>query len=382
VQRNLAAVKAQVDFIQARFEGKRMAPEIVLHEHCGEAGAVGCALEVHRRFVEHPYRTSFIGFEALAGLRHRTRRDESTRCGFCTNRCLRTFIDVTKPNGRIHSVGTPTLERRIVIAHCEKGATDSQEPMRTIAGRGQATNVAYPNLAAVSAREVFKPVRVDRVADRLPELRWLSLRGRRHAIRRRRYLIRRRADVRIGIPRVLSLYSTAPFFLGYFGSLGVPQENVVWSDLTSNQLYREDRKFSGTDPCFPSKVAVAHVHNLLSQVCRGELLLTHIFFPEIDAVPTWLEGVQASRACPASVATPEAAYAACIQEGGVFAELGIRFKKTFVDLSDPERCARQMGEDWGGELGVRESESRRAVREGLQALEGIMPAFGGKRDAF
>ena len=43
----------------------------------------------------------------------------------------------------------------------------------------------------------------------------------------------RRRRVRIGIPRVLNLYSTGPYFRTYFEALGMPKQNVVFSDDTS-----------------------------------------------------------------------------------------------------------------------------------------------------
>ena len=40
-QHNLAAVKSQVDFIESRFKGKGVQPEVIVHKHCGESGAIG-----------------------------------------------------------------------------------------------------------------------------------------------------------------------------------------------------------------------------------------------------------------------------------------------------------------------------------------------------
>ena len=40
-QRNLAVVKAEVDFIRESFKGSNVEPDIVVHDHCGEAGAIG-----------------------------------------------------------------------------------------------------------------------------------------------------------------------------------------------------------------------------------------------------------------------------------------------------------------------------------------------------
>jgi len=42
-----------------------------------------------------------------------------------------------------------------------------------------------------------------------------------------------RSSVRIGMPRVLNMYSQAPFFMAYFQSLGLKPKNLVWSDFTT-----------------------------------------------------------------------------------------------------------------------------------------------------
>src|SRR6516225_8519145 len=45
-QHNMAAVKAQADFIESRFKDKGAKPNVIVHEHCGESGAIGAAIEV------------------------------------------------------------------------------------------------------------------------------------------------------------------------------------------------------------------------------------------------------------------------------------------------------------------------------------------------
>ncbi len=92
-QHNLAAVKSQVDFIESRFKDKGQKPNVIVHEHCGEAGAIGAAIEA-RRLYQNGHRTSFIGFEAVDKIAYITHRNENTRCYFCKNKCMRTFIDV------------------------------------------------------------------------------------------------------------------------------------------------------------------------------------------------------------------------------------------------------------------------------------------------
>ena len=435
-QHNLAAVKSQVDFIRSRFDGTGIEPEVVVHKHCGESGAIGTALEAHRLYHELGQRTNFIGLDRVAQIRYRTTRNENTRCYFCKNKCLRTFIDVkTTSDSQPAAVSTATVlgppaspgesrdrpakaafkskvpmhegEQRLIIATCEKGEVEDVKAMREIKAGMDAAKKANPNLVDIAAHDVFKPPKIEQVADALPEVNvvnnarqaWRGLssvltglrgtpHGRRRAaleqaisgvqplvdsltdrdrLSRRRDLMQRRKDLRIGFPRVLNMYTQTPFFLGYFMSLGLERSQLVFSDYTSEELYKEGAKRGAIDPCFPSKLGIPHVHNLLHTVHKKKPL-THIFFPMVDSFPTWLVGVQASRACPTVVSTAEATHAAFTKEGDLFSELGITFKKTFLNVDKPQLCARQMYLDWRDELGVSEEESYRAVQQGLSAM--------------
>src|SRR5258708_7434940 len=98
-QNNLAVVKAEVDFIKSSFRANGKEPEIIVHEHCGESGAIGAAQEALRLW-RNGRTTTFIGLEAVANIRYRTTRNEDTRCYFCKNNCLRTFIDVDVTGGK------------------------------------------------------------------------------------------------------------------------------------------------------------------------------------------------------------------------------------------------------------------------------------------
>ncbi|MDQ1256274.1 MAG: hypothetical protein QG656_870, partial [Candidatus Hydrogenedentes bacterium] len=163
-------------------------------------------------------------------------------------------------------------------------------------------------------------------------------------------------------------YSLAPFFMGYFQSLGIHSGQIVWSGVTTPELYREGATRGSIDPCYPSKLAIPHLHDLLYRRHAPDAPLTHIFFPVVDSLPTWLHGALANRSCPTCAATPEAAYAAFVKESNLFAEHGICFKKTFLNLDDPALSGRQMFLDWASEIGVSERESQRAVLAGLTAL--------------
>ncbi|MCC6750230.1 MAG: hypothetical protein IT371_21360 [Deltaproteobacteria bacterium] len=178
----------------------------------------------------------------------------------------------------------------------------------------------------------------------------------------------RRPEVRIGFPRVLNLYSHAPFFLAYFQSLGLRAENLVFSDYTSDELYREGAKRGSIDPCFPSKIGIPHVHNLLHHKHSAERPLHYLFFPMVDSFPSPLKGAQDCKACPTVVNSTESVHAAFVKEGDLFADRGIVFKKTFLKLDKPQLAARQLFLDWKDELGLTEEESQRAVVQGLAAL--------------
>ncbi len=147
------------------------------------------------------------------------------------------------------------------------------------------------------------------------------------------------------MPRVLNMYSQTPVFTGYFASLGIKAENIVYSDYTSEELYKEGAKRGAIDPCFPSKLGIPHVHNLLYRV-HAKKPLDIIFFPMIDCLTSDLHSVQASRSCPTVAATPEAVKAAFTKEGDLFAEKGVTYLDTFVNLSKPDIFERQMYEQF------------------------------------
>src|SRR5246500_5584209 len=100
-QNNMAVVKAEVDFIRNSFRSTGKQPEIIVHEHCGESGAIGAAQE-SLRLWKNGQKTTFIGLEAMRRIEYRTTRNEDTRCYFCKNNCLRTFIDVDVTGDESH----------------------------------------------------------------------------------------------------------------------------------------------------------------------------------------------------------------------------------------------------------------------------------------
>jgi predicted CoA-substrate-specific enzyme activase len=365
-QNNLAVVKAEVDFLRASFHGTGCEPEIVVHPHCGESGAIGAALEAIRLW-QNGHATTFIGLDAVRQLTYRTTRNEDTRCNFCKNACLRTFLDVHTglPDLCVHNFPTRVAldagEQRIILATCEKGAVEDAPTMRGIKAKLDAVKDANPNLVELAAREVFRSRQPENVADATPARSWTA------SSRQRVSLMKHRSQLRIGIPRVLNMYAYAPLFSAYFESLGVQASNIVYSDFTTTDMYRTGSSRGAIDPCYPSKIAIAHVHNLLFKQ-HEHRPLNAIFFPMFDVLASPLVSTHANNACPTASVTPETVEAAYTKETDLFAERGIQYVHPLVDLSDRKLFARQMFQAWSSMLGLSEDENVRAVAVGFREL--------------
>lgn len=372
-QHNLAAVKSQVDFIESRFKGKSQQAKVTVHQHCGESGAIGAGIEAVRLW-ENGKETEFIGQEAIEHITYKTHRNEDTRCFFCKNKCLRTFIDVkVSDNDKIDEskrkskVPLAAGHKRLIVGNsCEKGLVEDVEDMREIKKGLDAVKDANVNLVEIAARDVFKSFKPENVADPMPQPRFGVLMT--EKTKKRVELMKKREDIRIGIPRVLNMYAQTPLFTAYFESLGVKHRNMVFSDYTNEKLYKDGAKRGSIDPCFPSKLGIPHVHNLL-YVHHKKKPLDIIFFPMIDCLTSPLVNTQSRRSCPTVSTTPAATKAAFIKEGDLFKEMGITFLDTFVNSSEPALFESQMYSQFKDLLGLSEEESRRAAQEGYKALD-------------
>ena len=169
-QRNLAVVKAEVDFMRSHFFDEAE-PEIFVHPHCGEAGAIGAALHVLEQYAPGR-RSSFIGMDELDQIRYSTVRSEETRCGFCSNRCARTFIEVNDGAGASlaetgsapDSPDSSEHSRRIILANCERGEATDAAAAREFNASLAAVKKQNPNIPAMAAKAAFQPQMVPGIA--------------------------------------------------------------------------------------------------------------------------------------------------------------------------------------------------------------------------
>src|SRR5207237_8104772 len=133
--------------------------EIIVHENCGESGAIGAAQE-SLRLWRNGLQTTFVGLDAVRRIEYRTTRNESTRCNFCKNNCLRTFIDIRTteapqnfvPVKKVTKVPLMEGEQRLIIATCEKGAVEDLDEMKEIKAGIESSKEANPNLVEIAEK--------------------------------------------------------------------------------------------------------------------------------------------------------------------------------------------------------------------------------------
>ncbi len=329
-QHNLAAVKAQVDFIKSRVPDAT----IYVHKYTGESGAIGAALEAIR--VVGAGKTRFIGLDAAAEVSFSALRDESTRCNFCQNSCLRTFIDIERVDQKSH---------RYIIATCEKGLAEDVKGVQAAKKKMDQLRKIYPDLSETAAKEVFNS-RSAQSEFHTPN----------SALR----------TIKIGFPRTLNMYSVAPFFIAYFEHVGVPYKNIVFSDYTDDKMYREGSRRGSIDSCFPSKVALSHIHNLLfTKNTRPDV----VFFPILLNLPSELKYTVDSATCPTVAATPEVVKAAFTKEEDLFLNHGVRFLNPHFSMGEPALFERQMYALSSKLFGLDKKKNREAMNSGYRALK-------------
>jgi predicted CoA-substrate-specific enzyme activase len=372
-QNNLAVVKAEVDFIRNSFRATGKQPEIIVHEHCGESGAIGAAQE-SLRLWRNGQQTTFVGLDAVRKIEYRTTRNEDTRCHFCKNDCLRTFIDIrTQPKNDLSFVPIQKVtkvplmhgEQRLIIATCEKGTVEDVNDMKGIKAGLDSIRAQHPNFVDYASKEVFRPTNAKSIADPLPTKGWA---GWKKGDKERRALMENRSKLRIGIPRVLNIYTYAPLFNAYFESLGVQPENIIYSDYTSSELYRAGASRGAIDPCFPAKIGISHVYNLIQEKHRKKPL-DAIFFPMYDVLHSPLVKIVGANACPTVTATPETVKAAFTKENDVFAEHNVKYIDPVLNFADRKLFAHQMLQALQSILGLSLEENDRAVESGFAALK-------------
>ncbi len=369
-QYNQAALKAQVDYIKAEV------PDAVVdvHPHCGEAGAIGAALEARDR-VERSGISTFIGLAEALQLTYTTRTDETSRCHFCPNDCSRTFIDTKTPSS--------DTVRYIAGFACEKGTVESREELLELRKNHKNLQKSVPNLVHEESMLLFDaryhlPPKPDKNTKISVEKVKNTLWGYGPAIRKRyerRFIFSsgqdraRRRKLTIAIPKALNIYSFAPFLRTYLEALDIDPKRIVFSDFSNEEMFLEGAKYGSVDACYPAKVAQAHVHSLLFDKKFVRKNIDIVWFPAISTVRSFLSYTSADRACPVVIGTPRVVYSAFTKERDLFSIAGVEYIDDAIDTGDVKMLTKQLYETWEDRLGITEDENRWAVEQGIKALD-------------
>jgi predicted CoA-substrate-specific enzyme activase len=157
--RNMAVVKAQVDFIR----GKVPQADIVVHPYSGEAGAIGAAL-CAGEWLKEGAPSRFRGFDVIESLEYQSTTNEHTTCNWCPVNCKRTFIDVRLAEGKGRPWSKVPVaagwERVISGNSCPKGLLEDVNEMRIVKKSMEAMKDAHPNTAEMVRESAFRRAKV------------------------------------------------------------------------------------------------------------------------------------------------------------------------------------------------------------------------------
>jgi predicted nucleotide-binding protein (sugar kinase/HSP70/actin superfamily) len=177
-----------------------------------------------------------------------------------------------------------------------------------------------------------------------------------------------RSQLRVGIPKVLNIWTTSQFWVGFLKALGIASENIVWSSDTSEEQGREFGKGRGTvDCCYPVKCMSGHYGEL---IFGQKKKINILFSPMIHSLPSILHGhVVDTVTCTRVMAGPESVKAGFMKERDVFAENGIVYASPFASLGDRNMVTEQLYTSLKDSFDLDREETERAVQAGFLALD-------------
>ena len=370
-QYNLAALKAQVDYIKEKVDGA----VIDVHPHTGEAGAIGAAIEAKDTVLRKGYAT-YVGLDDTLKMTYTSKTDESTRCHFCEMLCSRTFIDTKTPN-------SDKTVRYIAGFSCEKGTVESEEQLAELSKSRRGLDKVTPNLVSYEASKLFKsrfeeqevPTPNDFITEQQvkrtlggwgPTLRKNVVRN---FVRSDEAIIAKRKNLRVAIPKVLNIYTVAPFMRAYLESLDVEPKNIRFSDFSNEDMFLEGAKYGSVDPCYPAKVAQAHVHALMFNDKFKKRSFDYIWFPSITELPGFLNETVAQTSCPIVSGTPKVISAAFTKESNLFEKAGVGYIDDGLNFDDRALLKEQLFNTFEPILHITRDENAWALDEAFKALQ-------------
>ena len=223
---------------------------VVRAPYPGEMGALGVALLCREN--SDGSSSSFIGLSALENFSYE--KNPGQTCPFCANHCSRTVISFN--NGRSYITGN----------RCERGEVlgdINDEGVREKLKQSKEARDKVPDLLSLPAKLLFADYQVAPLCES--------------------------KNLKVGIPRTLEFWSSAPFWHTLFRALGY---TPVFSDPSSYRIFDKALPFIPSDTvCFPAKLAHGHVESLME---KG---VDRIFFPQMIQSPRENKSAERSFYC-------------------------------------------------------------------------------------
>ncbi len=369
-QYNQAALKAQVDYIKEKVPHAR----VDVHPHPGEAGAYGAALEALHVVKEKGYAT-FVGLEEALQMTYTSKTDESTRCHFCSINCSRTFIDTQTPSS--------DTVRYIAGFACEDGTVESADAFRALKSERKGLQESVPNLVKKESTALFAPTYdLEEKPHKETEIKEqqvkVTLGGWGPTLRKEvtrnfnvssEEAIAYRKQLHIAIPKVLNIYTLAPFLRTYLEALDIPALNIQFSGFSNEDMYLEGAKYGSVDSCYPAKVAQSHVYSLLYGKKFAKKHFNYLWFPAVTELPGYVTHSMGQTSCPIVSGTPKVVWSAFTKERDLFEEKQIRYVDDALNFDNKKLLEKQLFNTWAAHLKISEDENRWAVSQAWKALD-------------
>lgn len=369
-QYNQAALKAQVDYIKDKVPHAK----VDVHPHPGEAGAYGAAIEAKDIVQERGYAT-FVGLKEALQMTYTSRTDESTRCHFCSINCSRTFIDTQTPSSDV--------VRYIAGFSCEEGTVESHEALKILKDSRKDLQKNIPNLVKKESMSLFAPtynletkpddrskITEQQVKVTLggwgPTLRKEVQRNFQTSSKEQKAY---RNSLHIAIPKVLNIYSLAPFLRTYLEALDINPLHIQFSGFSNEDMFLEGAKYGSVDSCYPAKVAQSHVYALMYEKKFAKKDFTYLWFPAVTELPGYVKHTMGQTSCPIISGTPKVVYSAFTKEKNLFEEKGIDYVEEALNFDNKNLLKKQLFQTWNKRLHITEDENNWAVEQAWKALD-------------
>ena len=369
-QYNQAALKAQVDYIKERVPHA----EVYVHPFCGEAGAYGAAIEA-KESIERKGFSTFVGMNEALQLSYTSKTDASTTCHFCSIHCSRTFIESKTPNS------SPI--RYIAGFACENGTVELADEFKTLQKKKKSLQIEIPNLVQEEAHALFAPTFELKKAPTQQEIvevhkTYTTFGGwgptfykkvSRNFIISNQEAKNHRKKIKIAIPKVLNIYTLAPFLRSYLEALGINALNIQFSNFSNEKTYQEGAKYGSVDSCYPAKVAQSHVYSLMFSRKFAKKSFDYIWFPSVVDLPSFIENSSGDTACPVITGTPKVVFSSFTKEVNLFKKAKISYVDNALNFAEKTLLKKQLFNTWNERLYISEDENNWAVEQAWKSIE-------------